>query len=126
MGFFLKQSLGLFVIVLVGVALGGVVVYLSEQQSIVRENVNLPITHAPTFLGEHSFILGSNNVRENGTAYSYVWINASAIKPGDNFAVFPAINVPLPGIEENNLTALVVFRGSYFGASPYWINFSIT
>jgi hypothetical protein len=111
----------------VGVALGGLVVYVAGQQDVfsINHNVALPVTHEPTFQGKHPFILGSGNVFQNGTAYSYVWINASAIKKGTNFTVFPAINVPLRNTEENNLKATITYWGSTFGSSPYWINFSI-
>ena len=102
-------------------------VYFAEQQDVfsIDHNVVLPVTHEPTFLGKYSFILGSGNVVQNGSAYAYVWINASAIKKGANFTAFPAINVPLHNIEENNLTAAITYGGSTFGSSPYWINFSI-
>ncbi|MFI5421928.1 MAG: hypothetical protein ACHQ1H_13245, partial [Nitrososphaerales archaeon] len=112
---------------MVGVALGGLVVYVAEQQDIfsIDRNAALPVTHEPTFLGKHPFILGSGNVFQNGSAYSYVWINASAIKKGANFTVFPAINIPLYDTDENNLTATITYEGTTFGSSPYWINFSI-
>ena len=85
----------------------------------------LPVTHSPTFLGTYPYILGSGNVIQNGTAYSYVRINASAIKYGDSFTVLPAINVPLTGVNESNFTATIIYRGSSYGSSPFWINFSV-
>src|SRR5579872_666488 len=84
----------------------------------------LPITHTPTFIGNPVYILGSGSVVQNGSAYSYVRINASAISYGDSFTVYPAINVPLTEVKENNLTATIIYRGSSFGSSPYWLNFS--
>jgi len=64
---------------------------------------------------------------QNGTAYSYVWINASAIRNGDSFTAFPALNVGLEGggINESNFTVKITFLGSGYGSSRYWLNFSI-
>jgi len=86
-----------------------------------------PITHSPTYLGNESYILGGKNLFQNGTAYSYVWINATALKAGDSFAGYPALNLGFKGngINENNLTAIITYTGSTFGSSPYWINFSV-
>jgi len=59
--------------------------------------LSAPITHQPTYLGNPAFVLGSGNVVQNGTAYSYVRINASAIGSGDFFTVLPALNIGLGG-----------------------------
>jgi hypothetical protein len=101
--------------------------FLVQRSETVRAfSLSSPITHKPAYLGSHNFILGSGNVLENGTAYSYIVLNASAISKGDTFVVLPALNVGLSGrgIDENNLTMVVVFSGSSFGEYPYWINFS--
>ncbi|MDA4129605.1 MAG: hypothetical protein OK457_02430 [Thaumarchaeota archaeon] len=111
-------------IVLAAVVLVGFLVYFEFQNGV--PHTQLPITHSPTFLGNYPFILGSGNVQQNGSAYSYIWINASAIKSGDNITVFPAINVDLRGINENNFTAKITYLGSRFGSTPYWINFSFS
>jgi hypothetical protein len=84
-----------------------------------------PVIHSPTFPGKIPYILGSGNVVQNGSAYSYVRINASAIRSGDSFTVLPAINVPLTGVDESNFTATIIYRGSSFGSSPYRLNFSV-
>lgn len=85
----------------------------SARYSVVP--LHLPIVHMPTYLGSYPFILGSGNLLENGSAYSYVWINASALKVGDSFVVLPALNIGLvvpSEIHENNFTLRVVYTGS--------------
>jgi hypothetical protein len=84
------------------------------------------IIHTPTFLGGYPFILGSGNVMENGTAYSYVRINASAIMKGDSFLAYPDLNVGIAGggVNDNNLSVQITYFGSDYGTTPYWINFS--
>jgi hypothetical protein len=117
-----KRLLIFAAIVIAGIWLVGF--FLAQQQSTAPFS---PTTHTPTFLGSYPFILGSGNVLQNGIAYSYVWINASAIKRGDSFTVFPALNVELQGkgINQNNFTAEVIYLGSVYESSPYWLNFSV-
>ena len=129
MGKFKRISI-VAVIVLIGVSLVGVGIVLSLDQAYFGSHSTIPsapITHAPTFIGSYPFILGSGNVIQNGSAYSYVWINASALKRGDSFTALPALNVKLErnGINENNFTVKVVYFGSDYGSSPYWLNFSV-
>ncbi len=118
-------------IVLIALSLVVFVAYFIGAQStlsgIQAIQLNAPITHTPTFLGSYTFILGGKNLFQNGTAYSYVWINASAIERGDIFTAFPALNVGLlgKGINENNFTVEIIYFGSTFGSSPYWLNFSV-
>jgi hypothetical protein len=115
----------LVLVVLLGISLVAYGLYLTQDEQVVASSA--PITHQPTYLGNPVFILGSGNVVQNGTAYSYVRINASAIVKGDFFIVLPALNIGLRGdnLNENNLTAEITYTGSIFGASPYWINFSV-
>jgi hypothetical protein len=112
--------------VLVGISLAAYGLYLTQEKQVVA--LTAPITHQPTYLANPVFILGSGNVVQNRTAYSYVRINASAIYKADFFTVLPALNIGLKGgsLNENNLTAEVTYTGSSFGASPYWINFSVS
>ena len=117
-------------LLLILVSLGAFFAYL-EQTTMSTSyfavlELNSPITHTPSYLGIHSFILGSGNVVQNG-AYSYVWINASELKEGDSFFVYPALNIGLigPDIDQSNFTLEVIYFGSMYGASPYWLNFSI-
>jgi hypothetical protein len=105
-------------------ALAAVVLY-EVQITNSNGDVSIPLTHTPAYLGNPQYILGSGYVVQNSSAYSYMRINASAINYGDNFTVYPAINVPLFGVNENNLTATIIYRGSSFGSSPYWLNFSV-
>jgi hypothetical protein len=120
-----------FATVLISLSLGGLIAYVELEQFCVPSvqvfEINAPITHSPTFLGSYSFVLGGKNLFQNDTAYSYVWINASAIRRGDSFTVFPALNVGLKGqgMNENNFTVKIVYSGSNFGSSPYWLNFSV-
>jgi hypothetical protein len=118
-------------IVLVCVLLGTFLTfYIGGRQSRALPytvSINSPIIHTPTFAGTYSFILGSGNVVENGTAYSYVRINASDIKKGDSFTAYPALNLGIraSGVDDNNFTVNVVFLGSEAGSYPYWLNFSV-
>jgi hypothetical protein len=125
----LKQTqtrIAILAITILGIALATLAVLLIEEDQVVE--LAAPITHQPTYLGNPSFLLGSGNVMQNGTAYSYVRINATAIVAGDTFVVFPALDVGLKGasVNENNLTAKVTYTGLGFGTSPYWINFSVS
>jgi hypothetical protein len=122
----LRRALIFGGVIVVAVALASVIVFIYEIQNAGPDGsaVSLPIIHSPTFLGEYPYILGSGNVVQNGSAYSYVRINASAIRYGDSFTVFPAINVPLWGIDEGNFTTTIIYRGSSFGSSLFWLNFS--
>ncbi|MCL4519359.1 MAG: hypothetical protein M1587_09195 [Thaumarchaeota archaeon] len=118
-------------IVLIGISLVGVVLLVEQSQSAIdTHSVSLqkPIVHTPTFLGNHRFILGSGNVIQNGSAYSYVWINASALQPGESFVAYPALNVGLVGkaIDESNFSVAITYEGSTFGSDPYWLNFSVS
>ncbi len=112
-------------VVLVGISLAAFGLFLTQEGQVVA--LSAPITHQPTYLGNPVFILGSGNVVQNGTAYSYVSINASSINKGDFFTVLPALNIGLgDNLDENNLTAGVTYTGSSSGASPYWLNFSVS
>jgi hypothetical protein len=110
---------------LLGISLAAYGIFLTQEEQVVV--LTAPITHQPTYLGNPVFILGSGNVVQNWTAFSYVRINASAIYKDDFFTVLPALNIGLRGdnLNENNLTVEVTYMGSIFGASPYWINFSV-
>lgn len=118
------------VIVLIGMSLVGVVLLVESQSALETHSVSLkePIVHAPTFLGNYQFILGSGNVMQNGSAYSYVWINASALQPGESFVAYPALNVGLAGkgIDGNNFSVTITYEGSIYGSYPYWLNFSVS
>lgn len=126
-----RRHLVLASIILIAISFGGLVAYVIEEQltspSVQMVELKAPITHAPTFLGSYPFILGYGNLLQNGTVYSYVWINASAIRSGDSFTAFPVLNVGLRGngIDENNFTVQIIYFGSAFGLSPYWLNFSV-
>jgi hypothetical protein len=116
-------------IILVGTLLFGIVLSVEQSRStsgIHSIVLKAPITHKPTYLGSYPFILGSGNLLQNGTAYSYVRINASAIEDGDSFVAHPALNVGLAGsgVDEDNFTVKITYHGSAYGSSPYWINFS--
>ncbi len=123
----IKRILIVEAIVLIGIALGGIIFVLDQTNFDSHSASSTPITHAPTFFGSYPFILGSGNVIQNGSAYSYVWINASALKRGDSFTTLPALNVDLKGsgINENNFTVKIIYFGSAYGTSPYWLNFSV-
>ncbi|MDG6996470.1 MAG: hypothetical protein JRN52_11155 [Nitrososphaerota archaeon] len=117
-------------IILVGILLGGLIIYIEQGRIAPNTHtapLSVPITHKPVFQGNYPFILGSGNVMQNGSAYSYVWINASALEEGDSFVAFPALNVGLKGngLDENNFAVNITYTGSEYGAYPYWINFSI-
>jgi len=126
-----RRRLVFTLIALIAISLCGFIAYVFVDQlsfsgyQIVK--LNDPITHTPSFLGNYSFILGGKNLLQNGSAYSYVWINASAIERGDSFTAFPALNVGIQGngINENNFTVKILYSGTSFGTSPYWLNFSI-
>jgi hypothetical protein len=126
-----RRRLVLASIFLIAISVGGLVAYVVEDQlsplNVQVVEISNPITHTPTFLGSYPFILGGGNLLQNGTAYSYVRINASALKRGDSFAAFPALNVGLEGkgINENNFTVEIIYVGSLFGSSPDWLNFSV-
>ena len=116
-------------VIVIGISLTAFALYVGQAQSTYGVvALNRPITHAPPFLGNYTFILGSGTVLENGTAYSYVRINASAVKTGDSFLGLPALNVGLAGkgVREDNFTVEITYVGSAFASSPYWINFSVT
>jgi hypothetical protein len=111
-----------FILIIVIVIVVGLLAFETYPR---RVEEFFPVIHSPTFPGKILYILGSGNVVQNGSAYSYVRINASAIRSGDSFTVFPAINVPLTGVNEINFTATITYRGSSLGSSPYWLNFSV-
>ena len=116
------------ILIVIGISLAAFPLYLGQAQTTYRVvALDNPITHSPPFLGYYSFILGSGVVLENGTAYSYVRINASAVKTGDYFLGLPALNVGLAGkdIGEDNFTVEITYVGTAFASSPYWINFSV-
>jgi hypothetical protein len=98
-----------------------------QALDVATSSPRFPITHKPTYFGTYQFIIGSGNVLQNGTAYSYVVLNATSLKAGDRFGVYPALNAALTGkgIDESNFTVWVTYLGSSFGADPYWINFSV-
>jgi hypothetical protein len=126
-----RRRLVFALIVLIAISLSGFIAFIIVDQFSLSgfqiDEPNTPITHTPSFLGNYPFILGGKNLLQNGTAYSYVWINASAIERGDSFTAFPALNVGLQGkgINENNFTVKILYAGTSFGSPLYWLNFSI-
>ena len=126
---FLKQTqirTMIVLVVLLGVSLAAYGIFLTQKAQVVV--LTAPITHQPTYLGNPVFILGSGNVVQNGTAYSYVRINASAITKGDVFTALPTLNVGLKGvgIDDDNFTSGITFTGSAYGTFPYWLNFTMS
>jgi hypothetical protein len=115
----------LIILTVIGVGLGLWQNELAGKYGVVE--LETPVVHEPPYLGNYSFIVGSGTLLQNGSAYSYVRINASALQSGQNFLALPALNIGLvgKGVNEHNFTIDVTYTGSVFPSSPYWINFSL-
>jgi len=100
-------------------------VALENYYAIRATPLESPIAHEPPITGSYPFVLGSGNVFQNDSAYSYVRLNSTSLYPGVSFMTLPSLNVGISGVDLSNLTAIMTYTGSSFGANPYWINFSI-
>ena len=64
-----RSILIISIVILLGALLTGI--YVSQlSQDDQSFALSSPITHQPTYLGNPSYILGSGNIFQNGTAYS--------------------------------------------------------